>query len=153
MARKAIVTINRKEISNQERFVLCERTHSCMSGMEYEYVFFAGHRVAGTNNYRVRVYGRYGFEVIHFEMTYLHGHFQFVGMDFSKPYNWKYFARFYRDLSIYRSNDLLLMMQVDGDYRNYITLNEAVNAFEASYDCCIQREGLEAAIAFASSEY
>ena len=153
MARKAIVTINRKEISNQERFVLCVRTHSCMFKGEHIYAFFAGHRVPGTNKYNVRVYGTSRFEIMRFEMTRLHGHFQFVGMDFSKPYNWKYFVRFYRDLSIYRSSDLLLMMLVDGDQRNYITLNEAVNAIEASYDCCTQREGLEAAIAFASSEY
>lgn len=153
MARKAIVTINRKEISNQERFVLCVRMHSCMAEMEHEYAFFAGHRVPGTNKYNVRVYGYGRFDVLSFEMTYLHGHFQFVGIDFSKPYNWKYFARFYRDLSIYRSNDLLLMMLVDGDHRNYITLNEAANTLEASYGCGTQREGLEAAIAFASREY
>lgn len=152
MARKAFVTINRKEINSQERFVLCVRTRSRACVDTYEHLFFSGHRVGGTNRYVVRVYDRLGYGVTHFEMVSIRGHFQILGLNFFKRLSWKYLARFYREFAIYRANDLLLAYK-DCDTRDYITLNEAAAAIQGNLGRLWQREGLEAAIAFAASKY
>ena len=147
MAHKQYTLIPRKEIANFDRFVLgifCRPSF-------YEMVFFAGHRIPGTQLYRVRVYSGNGLVERRFYMIRTHGKFYIDNIRALRHYDWGLVAKFYSDLTRYRANDLALVLS-DDTSRSYITRSEAKRHLAAFWQVPASNlAGLESAVAYAAA--
>lgn len=147
MARKHYTIIRRQEICNNSRFVFALRDRQNL----YDFVFFSGRRVLRTNTYCVRAYDRHGDVLDRFLMTRTHGRWYIRSLFAIRNCEWSAIARFYRELTVYRSNDLFLALRFE-DNRTYISANEAVisiaQQLELPKNVLI---GLDAAVAYAAA--
>ena len=121
MSRKHYTIISRQEISNSSRFVLAFRVRSYSS----DFVFFSGRRILGTNKFTVCAYDRRGDVLDRFIMVRTHGRWYIRTLSAIRNCEWSVVVRFYRELSRYWANDLLLALRFE-DTRSYISTNEAV---------------------------
>lgn len=147
MARKHCTLIARKEIANSERFVVTLRLRPYSDDL----VFFAGHRIPGSQEYEVRVYDATGWMEHWFHLTRTHGKFYIHDLKVLRNYDWRLVRKFYFELTRYRANDLCMALD-DATSRSYITANEATQ--------CLARQspvpashlaGLESAVAYAAA--
>lgn len=147
MSRKHYTIIRRQEISSNDRFVFAFRARQNL----YDFVFFSGRRILGTNTYSVRVYDRRGDVLDRFLMLRTHGRWYIRTLVAIRNCGWSAIARFYRELTVYRANDLFLALRFE-DNRSYISANEAVIAIaqqlELPKNVLI---GLDAAVAHAAA--
>ena len=123
MSRKHYTIISRREISNNSRFVIALRVRSYSS----DFVFFSGRRIPRTNTYAVRVYDCLGHVLDMFQMVRTHGTWHISALAAIRECGWNVVVRFYRELTEYMANDLLLALRIE-DTRSYISAKEAVIA-------------------------